>query len=81
MTPLATPGALVRVTPLDDLQYWAGPESPWEFVKDPTPFVFRVEACSSRRFRCPALVYPAAEEAASLPPEEAGVLPAHPQPW
>jgi hypothetical protein len=42
MTPLATAGALVRVTPLDDLQYWAGPESPWEFVNDPTPFVFRV---------------------------------------
>ena len=35
--------ALVRVTPLDDLQYWAGPESVWEFVDDRTPFVFRVE--------------------------------------
>ena len=43
MTALATVGVLVRVTPLDDLQYWAGPESPWEFVNDPTPFVFRVE--------------------------------------
>ena len=43
MAALATVGALVRVTPLDDLQYWAGPESAWEFVDDSTPFVFRVE--------------------------------------
>jgi hypothetical protein len=43
MAALATVGALVRVIPLDDLQYWAGPESAWEFVDDRTPFVFRVE--------------------------------------
>ena len=43
MAALATVGALVRVTPLADLQYWAGAESVWEFVDDPTPFVFRVE--------------------------------------
>lgn len=43
MVALGTIGALVRVTPLDDLQYWAGPESEWEFVDDRTPFVFRVE--------------------------------------
>jgi hypothetical protein len=43
MAALATVGALVRVTPLDDLQYWAAPESAWEFVDDRTPFVFRVE--------------------------------------
>ena len=43
MASLATVGALVRVTPLDDLQYWAGPESAWVFVDDRTPFVFRVE--------------------------------------
>ena len=43
MTPIATVGALVRVSPADDIQYWASPESPWEFVTDPTPFVFRVE--------------------------------------
>lgn len=43
MTPLATVGALVRVTPWDDLQYWSRPEFGWEFVNDRTPFVFRVE--------------------------------------
>ena len=43
MAALATVGALVRVTPWDDLQYWRCPESGWEFVNDRTPFVFRVE--------------------------------------
>jgi hypothetical protein len=43
MAALATPGALVRVTPLDDLQYWPRPESDWELIEDRTPFVFRVE--------------------------------------
>lgn len=43
MAGLATVGALIRVTPLDELQYWADPESEWEFVDDRTPFVFRVE--------------------------------------
>ena len=43
MAALATVGTLVRVTPWDDLQYWPNPESVWEFVGDPTPFVFRVE--------------------------------------
>ena len=42
MERLATVGALVRVTPWDDLQYWADPESVWEFVADRAPFVFRV---------------------------------------
>ena len=42
MSTLATVGALVRVTPWDDLQYWADPKSVWEFVADRTPFVFRV---------------------------------------
>ena len=32
MAALATVGILVRVTPWDDLQYWPGPESDWEFV-------------------------------------------------
>lgn len=43
MATLATAGALVRVTPWDDLQFWAGPESPWDLIADRTPFVFRVE--------------------------------------
>ena len=43
MTALASVGALIRVTPWDDLQYWPCPESDWEFVDDRTPFVFRVE--------------------------------------
>jgi len=43
MTALATIGALVRVTPADDLQNWADPESVWVFIEDRTPFVFRVE--------------------------------------
>jgi hypothetical protein len=43
MAALATVGALVRVTPWDDLQYWPNPESVWEFVTDRQPFVFRVE--------------------------------------
>ena len=43
MSALGTIGMLVRVTPWDDLQYWPTPDSPWEFVADRTPFVFRVE--------------------------------------
>jgi hypothetical protein len=43
MVALATVGTLVRVTPWDDLQYWHSPDAQWEFVKDATPFVFRVE--------------------------------------
>jgi hypothetical protein len=43
MAALATVGALVRVTPWDDLQYCSGPEAVWEFVSDRRPFVFRVE--------------------------------------
>ena len=43
MAALAIVGTLVRVTPWDDLQYWSGPESVWEFISDGTPFVFRVE--------------------------------------
>ena len=43
MAALGTAGALVRVTPWDDLQYWPRPESVWEFIDDPRPFVFRVE--------------------------------------
>jgi hypothetical protein len=43
MAALATVGSLVRVTPWDDVQYLARPESAWEFIDDKTPFVFRVE--------------------------------------
>ena len=43
MAALATVGALVRVTPSDDLQYWPQPGSEWEFVDDPRPFLFRIE--------------------------------------
>jgi hypothetical protein len=43
MAALASVGALVRVSPWDDLQYWARPDSAWEFIDDRTPFVFRVE--------------------------------------
>jgi hypothetical protein len=43
MATLGTVGILIRVTPWDDLQYWATAESPWVFVADRTPFVFRVE--------------------------------------
>jgi hypothetical protein len=42
MAALGTVGVLVRVTPWDDLQYWASPDSEWVFVDDRTPFVFRV---------------------------------------
>jgi hypothetical protein len=34
---------LVRVSPLDDLQYWADSGSAWRLIDDRTPFVFRVE--------------------------------------
>src|SRR5436305_653543 len=40
---LATVGALVRVTPWDDLQCRAGPDAACELVADRTPFVIRVE--------------------------------------
>lgn len=43
MAALATVGALVRVTPWDDLVYRLGPDVPSELVADRTPFVFRVE--------------------------------------
>ncbi len=43
MATLSTVGALVRVTPWDDLQYRLGPDTACEFVADRTPFVFRVE--------------------------------------
>lgn len=43
MAALATIGALVRVTPWDELQYWPRPGSAWEFVDDRRPFLFRVE--------------------------------------
>jgi len=40
---LATIGALIEVTPWDDLQYWADEHSGYSFVHDGTPFLFRVE--------------------------------------
>jgi len=42
MPPLATINALIEVTPWDELQYWASPDSGWTFVDDRTPFRFRV---------------------------------------
>ncbi len=42
MPSLATYGALIEVTPRDELQYWPSPDSGWTFVSDPTPFRFRV---------------------------------------
>lgn len=42
MTPLATIGALVEVTPMDELQYWPREGAEWTLVDDPTPFRFRV---------------------------------------
>ena len=42
MPPLATIGALVEVTPWDELQHWLDAETPWTFVDDRTPFRFRV---------------------------------------
>uniref|UniRef100_UPI001F362CCE hypothetical protein n=1 Tax=Roseimaritima sediminicola TaxID=2662066 RepID=UPI001F362CCE len=42
MTAIATVGALVRVSPWDDLQYVAGPDTPQEFLADRTSFVMRV---------------------------------------
>lgn len=43
MAVLATVGALVRVTPWDDLVCRVGPDAASELIADPTPFVFRVE--------------------------------------
>lgn len=42
MTSLAAIGALIEVTPWDELQYWPNPDSSWEFIDDRTPFRFRV---------------------------------------
>lgn len=38
----ATKGALIEVTPWDDLQYWPSRDSGWTFVADRMPFRFRV---------------------------------------
>lgn len=42
MPSLATIGAMIEVSPWDDLQHWSSPDSRWNFVADRTPFRFRV---------------------------------------
>ncbi len=42
MVSLSTTGALVRITPSEELQYWPGPGFDWEFLDDKTPFTFQV---------------------------------------
>jgi hypothetical protein len=42
MTALATVGALIEVTPWDELQHWPDAGAGWKFIDDPTSFRFRV---------------------------------------
>lgn len=42
MSPLATIGALIEVTPQDELQHWPDEDTSWSFIDDRTPFRFRV---------------------------------------
>lgn len=42
MSPLATIGALIEVSPQDDVQHWPNEGSAWSFIDDHTPFRFRV---------------------------------------
>ena len=42
MSTLATIGALIEVSPWDDLQHWPDSSTDWQFLKDRTPFCFRV---------------------------------------
>ncbi len=42
MSPLATVGALIEVTPWDELQHWPDADTKWSFIDDRTPFRFRV---------------------------------------
>jgi hypothetical protein len=42
MIPLATIGALIEVTPRDDVQYFPDLQSDWTFIEDRSPFFFRV---------------------------------------
>ena len=43
MKPIATIDQLIEVTPADELQYWKDADTPWYFIDDPSPFIFRVE--------------------------------------